>query len=310
MKYSVIIPAYNASATINRCIDSILTQPYTDYEIIIIDDGSKDDTWSILQKFVAGNGQPESRIRIFHKPNGGVSSARNLGLDNAQGEWITFVDADDYLEQDYFPVSLNNTYELAINSWKYSDVNEIQEPIESQILISKNQVRQFLAEHLHKDILRCPWAKFYRKDIIKSHQIHFNESYKIGEDTLFVLDYLQYISKIFVSDNGVYRYTRIQNTESKYKQDVDISLSYLGCFYRAYKQLGVENQQLLKLLFNYYYGISNNIEEQSNNQKWFSNSIVISILYELYYSKGIINYICYIKLLLKSIIYRYKIMKS
>lgn len=92
-KISVIVPVYNTEQYLPRCIDSILAQTFTDFELLLIDDGSKDSSGKICDESAA----KDSRIRVFHKENGGVSSARNMGLNNAQGEWITFVDSDDYL---------------------------------------------------------------------------------------------------------------------------------------------------------------------------------------------------------------------
>ena len=89
---SVIVPGYNAETTICHCVDSVLSQTFTDFECLLINDGSKDKSGEICEEYTAG----DSRIRVFHKENGGVSSARNLGLDNATGEWIAFVDSDDW----------------------------------------------------------------------------------------------------------------------------------------------------------------------------------------------------------------------
>lgn len=96
-KISVIVPVYNTEKYLHRCIDSILAQTFTDFELLLIDDGSKDNSGTICDEYAA----KDSRVRVFHKENGGVSSARNLGLDNAKGEWISFVDSDDYTDS-YF----------------------------------------------------------------------------------------------------------------------------------------------------------------------------------------------------------------
>ena len=96
-KISVIVPVYNAEKYLHRCIDSILSQTFTDFELLLIDDGSKDGSGAICDEYAA----KDNRVRVFHKENGGVSSARNLGLDNACGEWVTFVDADDYVRPSY-----------------------------------------------------------------------------------------------------------------------------------------------------------------------------------------------------------------
>ena len=88
---SIVVPAYNAEKTINRCIESIMCQTYEDWELIIVDDGSNDDTFFRCQSFT------DERIKVFHKKNGGVSSARNLGISKAIGDYLTFIDADDYM---------------------------------------------------------------------------------------------------------------------------------------------------------------------------------------------------------------------
>ena len=93
MKISIIIPCYNSEKYLADCLDSVLAQSFGDFEAILIDDGSKDDTLSIARVYA----QKDPRVRVYAKENGGVAAARNLGLDHAQGEWITFVDSDDPL---------------------------------------------------------------------------------------------------------------------------------------------------------------------------------------------------------------------
>ena len=104
-KISVIIPVYNAESTLRRCVDSVLAQTFTDFECLLINDGSKDKSGEICDEYAIR----DSRVRVFHKENGGVSSARNVGLDNATGEWIAFVDSDDWVGRNIwsrFPVIL------------------------------------------------------------------------------------------------------------------------------------------------------------------------------------------------------------
>jgi glycosyltransferase involved in cell wall biosynthesis len=90
---SIIVPVYNTEKYLDQCIQSILSQTYTDFELLLIDDGSTDSSGAICDRYA----EQDSRVRVFHKPNGGVSSARNLGLDNAKGEWVTFCDSDDWV---------------------------------------------------------------------------------------------------------------------------------------------------------------------------------------------------------------------
>lgn len=95
---SVIVPVYNAEMYLHRCIDSVLAQTYQNFELLLIDDGSKDSSGTICDEYAA----KDARVRVFHKEIGGVSSARNVGLDHAQDEWITFVDSDDYIEENEY----------------------------------------------------------------------------------------------------------------------------------------------------------------------------------------------------------------
>ena len=100
---SIIVPLYNAEQDLPRCIDSILAQSYTDFELLLIDDGSPDNCGAICDEYATR----DSRVRVFHKKNGGVSSARNLGLENACGEYIAFIDSDDYVLNDYLEMLRN-----------------------------------------------------------------------------------------------------------------------------------------------------------------------------------------------------------
>ena len=103
-KISVIVPVYNTEKYLQRCIDSILLQSFTDFELLLIDDGSTDSSGTICDKYA----EQDSRIRVFHKANGGASSARNIGLDNAIGEWVCFVDSDDSLTRDAVEILCTN----------------------------------------------------------------------------------------------------------------------------------------------------------------------------------------------------------
>ncbi len=99
-KISVIVPVYNVEQYLPRCIDSILAQTFTDFELLLIDDGSRDNSGKICDEYA----EKDSRIRVFHKENGGVSSARNVGLDNTCGEYVSFIDSDDWIGPSFLPL--------------------------------------------------------------------------------------------------------------------------------------------------------------------------------------------------------------
>lgn len=107
---SIIIPVYNAEKTLNRCVDSVLNQTFHDWELLLIDDGSKDRSMYLCDEYAL----KDKRIKVFHKKNGGVSSARNMGLDYARGEWITFVDSDDYICENIFDLVSSHNEDLLI----------------------------------------------------------------------------------------------------------------------------------------------------------------------------------------------------
>lgn len=198
---SVIVPVYNSEQYLHRCIDSILAQTYTDFELLLIDDGSTDSSGAICDEYAA----KDSRVRVFHKANGGVSSARNMGLDNAQGEWITFVDSDDWVEKEYIELFMNNIDDLVYQSFQ-SVFNEHIEVWDTSI--KALDINESLTKLYEKKVLGYCWGKLYRTMYLKTNNIRFNEDIKFREDELFVLEYLSHIKHITCVDSNKYIYNR------------------------------------------------------------------------------------------------------
>lgn len=183
---SVIVPIFNAEKYLHRCIKRILAQDYTDYELLLIDDGSTDNSGTICDEYAI----KDNRIRVFHKENGGVSSARNWGLDKAIGEYIMFVDSDDYMLPGMLEVMLSTleskktdlvvcgTTETGGGYWR---------PI-ADVDYSINQLKENFVSLLHTELLSPPWNKIYKKEIIGSNR--FCEDISFGEDLLFNIKYL------------------------------------------------------------------------------------------------------------------------
>lgn len=187
---SIIVPIYKAEQYIHRCVDSILAQSYADFELLLINDGSPDGCGAICDAYAA----KDSRVRVFHKENGGVSSARNLGLDNAQGEWITFVDSDDWLEPEFLErLMAAPESDLVVGGcYRTSGKNE---PL-SDAHYPKDSVAGFLEQNLDKLLLLTPWGKLYRRSFFEDNHIRFNKNIRFGEDTLVVFEYLCYCDSI------------------------------------------------------------------------------------------------------------------
>lgn len=207
---SVIVPVYNAEKWLHRCVDSILAQTFTDFELLLIDDGSTDRSGAICDEYATR----DPRIRVFHQPNGGVSSARNLGLDNARGEWITFVDADDWISKSYLINLIDNSNDTNL-VFNYATRHEngiisIEKYPEQYINIIDLQIPL-----LYNDLIwhTSPWGKLFNKNLILKLNIRFPLDMHIGEDAVFLFSYIfncTYIKFICTCD---YHY-RIDRAES------------------------------------------------------------------------------------------------
>lgn len=236
-KISVIVPVYNVEKYLHRCIDSILAQTFTDFELLLIDDGSKDCSGEICDEYAT----KDARVRVFHKENGGVSSARNLGLDKANGEWVSFVDADDWVSENYFPSFIGIcSKDLILNGISSQDyMKDLSD--ESQILPSL-----FFQKILNKQISLGPWAKFFRKDIIEREHLRYYEDIKFAEDAIFNLQYFKFVKSLSLNKNGIYYYEAppASSMWNKYGMTFDMLESYSLKMLTAYFDLKVKSQSL------------------------------------------------------------------
>ena len=155
-KISVIVPVYKVEEYLHRCIDSILSQSFTDFELILVDDGSPDNCGKICDEYA----QKDSRVRVFHKPNGGVSSARNLGLDNANGEWIAFIDSDDYVDVDY--LAELDSYSKMLDVDYVITLNTIRTYTKESFLMLQSEHYGDLFSLYRLLKYSSPWAKLFK----------------------------------------------------------------------------------------------------------------------------------------------------
>lgn len=213
---SVIIPVYNAEKTLNRCLNSIIAQDFKDFEVLLVDDGSTDDSGKICDEYAA----KDDRFKVFHKKNGGASSARNIGLDNAKGEYITFCDADDYTEANWLDVFISNIkdYDIVVSSF-----NQIEKKISNKRVFSYDVHNVDLVWALLK-LDGGPgflWNKCFKNEIIKGKKIRFNESYKIWEDEEFVSHYFMFAKSAKLDPRITYNYYE-SNINIKYRNSQNI----------------------------------------------------------------------------------------
>jgi glycosyltransferase len=205
-KISVIVPVYNTEKYLRRCVDSILAQTYTDFELLLIDDGSTDGSPAICDEYAA----LDSRVRVFHKPNGGVSSARNLGLDHARGEWITFCDADDYVYpewlQNYDIESVTDADLINQGAKSNADIFRDANPVSELSFSFYGPPSEFIEESTQNGLFGYLWIKCFRNDIIKERQIRFDTGVKFQEDELFITEFLKSAKVVSSVDKIGYYY--------------------------------------------------------------------------------------------------------
>ena len=222
-RVSIIVPIYKGELYIRQCIDSILNQTYRDFELILINDGSPDNSINICNDYA----NRDSRVRVFDKENEGVSVTRNFGIEISRGEFITFVDCDDYIDDTFLENGIlgmgNNDVDLWVSGLYMEEYfnNDIISSIEYSGFKKIYSVKSLL-ESLNKDYpLICisgPWCKFYKRSILKKYNIVFDKNLSLGEDTDFNLDYLKACNKISFSNKIFYHYRRLSNESlfSKY----------------------------------------------------------------------------------------------
>ncbi len=192
--FSLIVPVYNTEAFLPRCVQSVLAQDFADYELILVDDGSTDSCPALCDTYAS----QEARVRVVHKINGGVSSARNYGIRMARGKWIWFIDSDDYI----LPHSLTELYRS-----QHGRVAQLYLFNQEQTASYSGMMDGFLTSYYFKHKLSfCPWDKLYLRQIVEAGGLWFDEAETIGEDMLFNLKYYSHISSFMFLKRDFYVY--------------------------------------------------------------------------------------------------------
>ena len=240
---SIIVPVYNAEKYIKECIDSLINQSYKNIEIILVDDGSKDSSSKICDEYAV----KDNRIKVIHKENGGVSCARNEGIKVSKGKWITFVDADDWVNNNYISsmynvidektdfiigrtITVMNNKEI-FDGYKGKKIEEFSEKRKEGLYKSIFNDNMRINKYPH--ISTCS-AKLIRKSLIVSKKLSFEKKLKIYEDALFNIKAIYYSDKVKLIDNKIYfyRYSGISVTKT-YTAD---TLSYYEKVYELFEK--------------------------------------------------------------------------
>ena len=214
-KISVIVPVYNAADFLNKCLNSILSQTVTDFEILLINDGSTDQSGRICEHYAAVT----SKIKVFHQKNGGVSAARNKGIAASCGRYIVFIDADDYVEahflEAFFYLDANPTNALVQQGFvrEYQDGTMRKTTFSNKVYLQGEFSALFVEMKL---IRRLPFicSKLFDAEVIRKHHIRFNTAITYGEDLVFLLDCFLHLEKFMLIDQSPYHYLRVEGSST------------------------------------------------------------------------------------------------
>ena|SRR5690625_1743805 len=229
---SIIIPIYNAEESLYNCIESILEQTHQHIEVILVNDGSTDQSKQICNHYAS----IDERIKVIHQENAGPSSARNRGIECATGDFIQFVDADDYIKPRMTETLLQaiNGVQLVICGYRSIHFDFIRQYMPTITgIYSKNDFMQHIAMFYKEILLPSPCNKMYVKALIDECGLHFPEDVKVGEDLLFNLAYLKVCSMIHVIDQPLYNYI-IQDHQSLSR---DFSKEFYANQYMLHQQV-------------------------------------------------------------------------
>lgn len=219
-RISVIVPIYNVAPFLKTCLDSLVQQSYAPFEVLLINDGSTDESGSLCDQYAANH----AHFRVIHQPNAGVSSARNCGLTAAQGEYICFVDSDDAVNKDFCKHFIDG-YQIQpvdVVCCGYEWKNQLFKLCNKPIVLGPSPPIQIIHYLKARNSFGYVWNKCYKRSIIENHQIFFPTGVDFNEDMFFNFNYFQHISSAALSEHCSYRYYD-ENAASITKQHVTVN---------------------------------------------------------------------------------------
>lgn len=288
MKVSIIVPVYNAEKVLHYCVDSILNQTYKDFELILVNDGSTDNSGEICDKYSLEN----DNVVVIHTENGGVSKARNTGIKNAIGDYICFIDSDDYVSDTFLEELVNKTrdgYNFVltsyhwVNNYEYNSFKTVSYNSTDYSIVNKND----LMDLGNLVLLSQPWNKLFKNSIIIENNIRMPEDISLGEDTVFVYRYLSCIisEEFAVINKPLYFYysNNEQSLLNKYRDDLfEVNKKLNKYLYEEVKKWDFSEKQIKSFYNGCYYRMENVLfntfrkeNSRSNKEKIKYNSKVI-----------------------------------
>ena len=245
MKFSLIIPVYNAENTISRCVDSIIRQSFSDYELILVNDESEDKSLAVCEGYAKKN----KNIRVINKENGGASSARNAGLDAALGDYVLFVDSDDYIDDNYFAELSGAEQKEGLTVFTYfvkNDKSFIAKKVSDPVATASSDLFLISKMLILTRLINVPYAKIFDRQLIETFHMRFDERMPVAEDFNFCLAYLMKCKTISVKNIPVYIYdtTNDHSLVRKKKEGlIDIYPTVFDTAYETIRHSDFTNEQ-------------------------------------------------------------------
>ena len=287
-RISIIVPVYNAASYLEQCISSLLNQTYSDIEVLLIDDGSTDNSGAICEEFA----EKDKRVVYIRQQNQGVSVARNTGLDRASGEWITFVDSDDWVMPQMCERVLNTAIENNADVVIWSYLSHYGSKIVESKLIDgtsrdltgeKEKLELKTISQYYGGIAKgssisagCTWGKLYKRELIENNHIRFTPGLTRAQDTVFSLEAFELAKKIVFLDENLYNYRRTDTSitsGTKYIKDCSTPFNMLLEAYnsfinRYHKGHAFREALYLRTIQVLMWHFRHNLFNTRNNQSW------------------------------------------
>lgn len=262
VKYSVIIPVYNAAHTIRRCVESVVNNSFKDIEVILIEDGSADESWKVCSELA----EEFPNVKAFrNEENRGVSYARNRGLEYASGQYTMFADSDDWVDENYYAEfeKVLEQYHPRLVVCGYVNHDEKQNRRTDEYCwkdfkgIKKLPLKTVLNELYDKSLLQQLWNKAFLTSVIRRRNIRFDENISIGEDFRFILEYLKSgeVESVVLINKLLYHYMRDQDNSLMYRVGYESVEEPLKNLKKMYEIMGMEEKE-----------IENRIEKERSRQ--------------------------------------------
>lgn len=247
MKLSIIIPIYNSELYLSECLDSILNQSYSNYEVIMVNDGSTDNSKSICESYV----NKDKRFILINKENSGVSSSRNVGIDKSTGDYLLFMDSDDYYTENTFENIINHLDDndmLIFGYTRFTKINNRKFILNDNDKLSKETLSNMVINNQNISGMLC--NKVFKSSIVKNNKLYLDKEIHFCEDFIFTTDYLKYIDKVSYLSKSLYNY-RSRKSSASVNLFQKKNITILNAYEKLIKMYYDDEELKSSLMFSY-----------------------------------------------------------